>query len=197
VQQYFRSSSLKAWMKCCSAGSTVPFFGLAVMEELSGIRTGVAFQLKAVFHPDAVMSRYLAEQLLIGSPEPFYDAVQNASADTSGDRYLAKNTSVDVTGQVASVTLEEQRVPWPAGHELLPSAERRRPLADTEQDLYVGMTASRREGPVPQHQLDITQAQSNTTRAADGGERYARRGQVASARNRATSSVPIGDGWPP
>jgi len=80
----------------------------AVIEEyVAACRARSVPRLKAVFHPAAVMNGYLMEQLLIGSPEPFYDAVQNAPADASGG-YLADITSIEVTGQIASVTLKEQ-----------------------------------------------------------------------------------------
>ncbi len=81
----------------------------AVIEEyVAACRARSAPRLKAVFHPAAVMNGYLMDKLLIGSPEPFYDAVQNAPADPSGGGYLADIASVEVSGRIASVTLKEQ-----------------------------------------------------------------------------------------
>jgi hypothetical protein len=80
----------------------------AVIEEyVAACRARSVPRLKAIFHPDALMSGYLMERSLVGSPQPFYDAVQNAPADAAGD-YQADITSVDVTGQIASVTLKEK-----------------------------------------------------------------------------------------
>jgi len=81
----------------------------AVIEEyIEACRVRSVERLKAIFHPDALMSGYLMEQRLVGSPQPFYDAVQNAPADAARGDYQADITSVDVTGQIASVTLEEK-----------------------------------------------------------------------------------------
>jgi hypothetical protein len=81
----------------------------AVIEEyVAACRARSVPRLKALFHPAAVMNGYLMGELLTGSPEPFYDAVQSAPADPSGGGYLADITSVEVAGQVASVTLREQ-----------------------------------------------------------------------------------------
>lgn len=54
------------------------------------------------------MSGYLMEQGLVGSPQPFYDALTHAPADPPGSRYEAEITSVDVVGRIASVTLKER-----------------------------------------------------------------------------------------
>ena len=79
----------------------------AVIEEyVAACRAGSVERLQAIFHPDAVMSGYLMDQRLVGSPQPFYDAVRNAPAAAS-DGYRADITRVDVTGRIASVTLEE------------------------------------------------------------------------------------------
>ena len=81
----------------------------AVIEEyVAACRTRSVQRLTAIFHRDALMSGYLMEQCLVGSPQPFYDAVQNAPADAAGGDYQADITSVDVTGQIASVTLKEK-----------------------------------------------------------------------------------------
>ena len=81
----------------------------AVIEEyVAACRARSVPRLKAIFHPDARMSGYLMEQCLVGSPEPFYDAVQHAPADPPGSGYEAQITSVDVAGRVASVTLKEK-----------------------------------------------------------------------------------------
>ena len=81
----------------------------AVIEEyIEACRVRSVERLKAIFHPDALMSGYLMEQRLIGSTQPFYDALLHAPADPSGSRYQGEITSVDVIGRIASVTLQEQ-----------------------------------------------------------------------------------------
>jgi hypothetical protein len=80
----------------------------AVIEEyVAACRIRSVERLERIFHPEALMSGYLMDQRLVGSTQPFYDAVRNAPAAASGD-YRAEITRVDVAGRVASVTLEEQ-----------------------------------------------------------------------------------------
>lgn len=86
-----------------------PAAAKAVIEEyVAACRARSVERLEAIFHPDALMSGYLMGQRLVGTPQPFYDAVRNAPADAIGSSYRAEVTAVAVTGQVASVTLEEQ-----------------------------------------------------------------------------------------
>jgi ketosteroid isomerase-like protein len=80
----------------------------AVVEEyVAACRALSVERLAALFHPDARMSGYLGGQCLVGSPEPFLEAVRGAAgADTGG--YSAQITSLVVTGSVAAATLEER-----------------------------------------------------------------------------------------
>lgn len=64
-------------------------------------------RLKSIFHPQALMSGYLGDQSLIGSPQPFFDAVQHAPPGAKNG-YRAEITQIEVTGRVASATLKEQ-----------------------------------------------------------------------------------------
>jgi hypothetical protein len=80
----------------------------AVIEEyVAACRVRSVDRLKMIFHPDALMSGFLGDQRLVGSTQPFYDALQHAPADPPGSRYDAEITSVDVTGRVACATLQE------------------------------------------------------------------------------------------
>jgi hypothetical protein len=80
----------------------------AVIEEyVAACRVRSVDRLKAIFHPDALMTGYLMDQRLVGSTQPFYDTVRNAPTAAGGD-YRADITRVDVAGRIASVTLEEQ-----------------------------------------------------------------------------------------
>jgi putative lumazine-binding protein len=81
----------------------------AVIEEyVAACKARSVDRLKAIFHPDARMSGWLMNQCLVGSPQPFYDALQGAPADAIGSGYRAQISHVEVTGQIASITLEEQ-----------------------------------------------------------------------------------------
>jgi len=75
---------------------------------LDGARHGRVELVKQAFHPEAKMCGYLQGQLLVGGPEPFYEAVANAPAPaSSGEPYEAKITKLEVAGPAASATLEE------------------------------------------------------------------------------------------
>jgi ketosteroid isomerase-like protein len=69
---------------------------------------GDADGLRACFHPDAVMSGQLGEQLLMGSPEPFFtDIGGRPSMESTGAPYEPTVVAVDVLGRVASVRIDE------------------------------------------------------------------------------------------
>ena len=54
------------------------------------------------------MNGYLNDQLLLGDPEPFFQQMENnPSMAEGGAPYKGKITSLDVVGNVASVTLKE------------------------------------------------------------------------------------------
>ncbi len=63
--------------------------------------------LKAVFHADARMTGYLGSTLLLGTPQPFFDAVENAATPESLAEYKAEIRSIEVVGQAAIATLVE------------------------------------------------------------------------------------------
>jgi len=65
-------------------------------------------RLQAIFHPDARMSGFLGDQCLVGSPQPFFDAVRSAAGSGAPSDYGTEITSVAVSGRVAAVTLEER-----------------------------------------------------------------------------------------
>lgn len=81
----------------------------AVIEQYcEGARVGDLDRVRATFHPDARMSGYLQGQSLVGTPEPFYDAIRNAPAPAkSGEPYRYEIVRVEVAGPIASVTLVE------------------------------------------------------------------------------------------
>ncbi|MBI1732906.1 MAG: nuclear transport factor 2 family protein [Gammaproteobacteria bacterium] len=81
---------------------------LVIEEYIAACRAGNVARLRAIFHPQALMTGYLAGQFLCGPPEPFFAAVQSQPApDKSGADYRAEIVSVEVTGDVATATLRE------------------------------------------------------------------------------------------
>ena len=82
---------------------------LAVMKRYTDAAfRGDADGLRACFHADAVMSGLLGDQLLMGSPEPFFtDIGGHPSMESAGALYEPTVVSVDVLGRVASVRVDE------------------------------------------------------------------------------------------
>lgn len=64
--------------------------------------------LRGLFHPAAVMSGYLGDTLLAGSPEPFLvDVSSRPSMEASGAPYRAEILDVHASSLTASLRLEE------------------------------------------------------------------------------------------
>ena len=64
--------------------------------------------LRECFHPAAVMSGYLGEDLLAGGPERFFeDVAATPSMESTGAPYVAEVTSVEVVGGAASLRIDE------------------------------------------------------------------------------------------
>jgi len=82
----------------------------AVIEAyIAACRKGDVRGLEAIFHSRAIMTGYMGDELMLGSPAPFFDAVRHApSPDGSGTAYEAEITHTEVAGSVASVTLTER-----------------------------------------------------------------------------------------
>lgn len=69
---------------------------------------GDVLALRALFHPSAILSGYLANELVTGSPEPFFNAVgANPAPVDSGLRYEARIDSVHIDGCIATAVLRE------------------------------------------------------------------------------------------
>ena len=79
-----------------------------IQEYVDACSAGSAARLRAIFHDDALMSGYMMGKYLMGSPEPFFQAVENPppGVEPGGD-YEAEITRVEVSGPVASITLRE------------------------------------------------------------------------------------------
>jgi uncharacterized protein (TIGR02246 family) len=79
----------------------------AILDEyISACVAGSVERLQAIFHPDALMTGFLAGQHLMGTVAPFYDAVRNTPPPGSG--YHAAVADIRVAGAVASATVTEQ-----------------------------------------------------------------------------------------
>jgi len=63
--------------------------------------------LRAVFHPEARMTGYFNGNLMLGTPEPFFDMVKSAVTPESTAAYKAEIRSIEVIGQAATATLVE------------------------------------------------------------------------------------------
>jgi hypothetical protein len=64
--------------------------------------------LRGCFHQSAVMSGYLGEELLTGSPERFFkDIGSTPSMESIGAPYVAETTSLEVLGSAATVRVDE------------------------------------------------------------------------------------------
>jgi len=76
---------------------------------VAACRSGDVVSLRRLFHPGAVMSGYLAGGLLVGSPEPFFEAVAGSpSPAESQTDYRAEICDVVVSGRLGTATLKEQ-----------------------------------------------------------------------------------------
>lgn len=79
-----------------------------IQEYVDACSLGSVERLRAIFHPQALMSGYLAGQLLTGSPEPFFQAVEAQPAPAeNGTDYRTEIRCVDVAGDVATAALDE------------------------------------------------------------------------------------------
>lgn len=63
--------------------------------------------LRDVFHPEARMTGHLGGTLLLGTPEPFFEAVEKNVTPQSSVGYEAEIRSIEVVGKAATATLVE------------------------------------------------------------------------------------------
>jgi hypothetical protein len=80
-----------------------------VMERyVEAVYTADVDALRELFHPQAVMTGYLGDDLLIGTPEPFFlDLAGRPSMAESGHAYEATISGVEVMGRAATAALVE------------------------------------------------------------------------------------------
>ncbi|WP_157976557.1 nuclear transport factor 2 family protein [Parahaliea mediterranea] len=82
----------------------------AVIESyVKACRSGDTMALRALFHDEASMSGFLGGAEILGTPEPFFDAVaQNPAPQTTGLPYEATIKAVIVSDRIGTVELHEQ-----------------------------------------------------------------------------------------
>lgn len=67
--------------------------------------------LKTLFHDASTMSGYLDGELDVGTPQPFYDELeQNPSACDSGEAYRAEIIFIRIAGNIASAGIVEENL---------------------------------------------------------------------------------------
>ena len=79
-----------------------------IQEYVDACAVGSVARLKALFHEQALMSGYMMGEYVMGSPEPFFQALENPPPDLpASEHYKGEIRSVEVSGPIASVALEE------------------------------------------------------------------------------------------
>ena len=83
-----------------------------VMEKyIEGSYTADVPLLKSIFHPDALMSGYYEGELGIGSPEPFFAELMEAtSSKDAGDAYAGEVVFIHIDGDIASAAIAEDNL---------------------------------------------------------------------------------------
>jgi len=75
---------------------------------ITGSGTGDAVLLRSIFHKDAIMMGALGEDMMQGTPEPFFKMVEDSPALSDSDAdYRAEIVDVQVFGKAAIATLVE------------------------------------------------------------------------------------------
>ena len=79
-----------------------------VVEYVEACRVGSDDRLRAIFHPNALMSGYYQGEFYIGSPDLFFDEVRhNPSPSETGRTYSGEITTMEECGDCACVTIKE------------------------------------------------------------------------------------------
>ena len=79
-----------------------------ITEYIEACHVGSVNRLKAIFHPNALMAGFYQGEFYMGSPEPFFDEVKdNPAPRDTGTDYRGEITTIETSGEVASITLKE------------------------------------------------------------------------------------------
>ena len=80
----------------------------AIIEQYrAGTRNADISILKNIFHPNAIMTGYLGPDLLVGSPQPFFD---HLAANPVAPEYRSEIVHLEVTGRTATARLIEDHL---------------------------------------------------------------------------------------
>lgn len=78
---------------------------------IEGSYTADTGLLKTLFHPEAAMSGFMEGALDIGTPQPFYDELEEVpSAKESGEAYHAEIAFIHIAGSMASAGIVEENL---------------------------------------------------------------------------------------
>jgi hypothetical protein len=79
-----------------------------IEEYIEACRVGSDNRLRAIFHPNALMAGFYQGEFYMGSPDPFYEEVRDSPAPIeAGLDYRGDITTIEISGDIASVTLNE------------------------------------------------------------------------------------------
>ena len=82
--------------------------GDVITEYVEACRVGSVDRLRALFHPQALMSGFFNGEFYSGKPDPFFDEVaKNPCPAQTGADYTGEITRIEEVGDCASVTLKE------------------------------------------------------------------------------------------
>ena len=80
-----------------------------ILQYIHGSGNGDANALREIFFPEAVMSGDYQGTLRFGTPDSFFELVENSPALTeSGADYKSVISSIEIVGRVASAVLKEE-----------------------------------------------------------------------------------------
>jgi len=82
-----------------------------IAEYVDACAAGSVERVKAIFHDQALMSGYMMGEYMMGSPEPFFQVLENPPpeipANENHENYRGEITALEISGPIASVTLKE------------------------------------------------------------------------------------------
>lgn len=82
-----------------------------LQDYIYGVLDGDIERVKGTFHPNAVMNGYMNGHLVAGSPEPFFNDVENGPSQSSlGKGYQGRILLISVYGQSATAVVAEDQI---------------------------------------------------------------------------------------
>lgn len=85
-----------------------PEVELVLNNYMKGTYEGDVELLRSTFHPEATMSGYMGDELIIGDPEPFFaDIEKNPSMSSQNMKYKGEIKKLQVNGNIADAIIYE------------------------------------------------------------------------------------------